>query len=187
MRENTSSFDIRSLMDSIGQSVRTVADSMSQSVKPANVWTESGLRHAMLRALVDGPKTGHDVMTTIEESHEWGVRPTAAKVYPLLESFVDEKLVSVSVVKDRKTYALTKAGKTHVESLEKAAGSSHSESGDARSSNWAEFPTELTTASRRLAKVAFDVAQHGTKEQRDAATAAIDDARRKIHDILSAS
>lgn len=183
MRENTSSFDIRSLMDSIGQSVRTVAESMSQSIKPASVWTESGLRHAMLRALLDGPKTGHEVMTAIEKSHEWGVKPAAAKVYPLLESFVDEKLVSVAVVKDRKTYTVTKAGKAQAEAHEETFVNPM----ESIPSNWAGFPTELTTASRRLAKVAFDVAQHGTPEQRDAATAAIDDARRKIHDILSAS
>jgi hypothetical protein len=37
-----------------------------------------------------------------------------------------------------------------------------------------------------LAKVAYDVAQHGSTEQRDAAAAAIDEARRKINEILAA-
>ena len=185
--ENPQRFDFRLMIDGIGDAIRSASGSVSNSMRPAQVWTESGLKHAVLAALAVSPSTGHGIIESIHASNEWGIKPPAARVYPLLESLLDEQLVTVSIVKDRKTYTLTKAGKaavkTHVEST--------TESGSASGGSWTLPPLDaltgtLATASSRLAKVAYDVAQHGSTEQRDAAAAAIDEARRKINEILSA-
>lgn len=187
MAENPQRFDFRSVLDGIGDAIRSASGSVSNSMRPAEVWTESGLKHAVLAALAVGPSTGHGIIESVHASNDWGIKPPAARVYPLLESLLDEQLVAVSIVKDRKTYSLTKAGKaavkTHVDSKPQSSSSS--------SSSWTAPPLDaltgtLATASSRLAKVAYDVAQHGSTEQRDAAAAAIDEARRKINEILAA-
>lgn len=180
MNDKDKGFDLRSIMDSIGEALRSAGDSVSETVKPAAVWSESGLRAAVLNALSESSKTGHDVIGSIHDANEWGIKPSSAKVYPLLEQLLDEQLVTVKVVKDRKVYTLTEAGK------EAAAETAHSPEGAPSGQPWPKLSGELTTASRRLARAAFDVSQHGTDEQRAAATAAIDEARRKINEILAA-
>lgn len=186
MRENNSGFDFRAALESLGRALRNAGDAMSQSTSPATVWTETGLRRAILAALVDDARTGRDIIATIEATNEWGIKPTAAKVYPLLESLADENVVTASVVKDRKVYALTKAGKAEAAASAAGDGEFASATGSAPRT-WAGVRSELTTASSRLAKTALDVAQHGSAEQQKAAAAAIDDARRAIHKIMSAS
>jgi DNA-binding PadR family transcriptional regulator len=188
MSERKNTFDIRPILESISDTIRSAGDSMSASMRPAEVWTESGLRTAVLRALVNGPKTGHDIISAIHEANSWGIKPTAAKVYPLLESLLDELLVSVAVVKDRKVYTLTKAGKAAEKLLvdESAPRDEPATGSGWDMTQWADLNGNLTTASRRLARTAFDVARHGTPEQQEAAAAAIDEARRKIHEILAA-
>jgi DNA-binding PadR family transcriptional regulator len=186
MSDRKNSFDIRPILESISDTIRSAGDSMSTSMRPAQVWTESGLRAAVLRALVSGPKTGHDIIGSIHDANTWGIKPAASKVYPLLESLLDELLVSVAVVKDRKVYTLTKAGKAAEKLLvaEETANDETESGWDI--TQWADPNGNLTTASRRLARAAFDLARHGTTEQQEAAAAAIDEARRKIHEILAA-
>lgn len=187
MTNNNSGFDLRSMLDNISDSIRSAGNSMSTSVRSADVWSESGLRNAVIRSLKDGPKTGHDIITNIHSSNQWGIKPAAAKVYPLLEGLLDELLVSVTVVKDRKVYSLTKAGKAAEKLLdEDAADGPTAMTSGWNPAQWADLRGTLTTASGRLAKAALDVAQHGTKEQQEAAATAIDEARRKIHEILAA-
>ena len=179
MSNTRQGFDFRTLVESIGVTVRSVADSVSETVRPAAVLSESGLRTEVLSALKQGDKTGHEVITAIHESNDWGIKPPAAKVYPLLESLLDEKLVSVSLVKDRKVYSLTAEGVAAHESEQHTA------------SHWSVpnvpgFDDDLVMASKRLAQVAFDVSRNGTAEQKAAAAKAIDDARRAIHNLLAA-
>ncbi len=187
MAENPQRFDFRSMLDGIGDAIRSASGSVSKSMQTAEVWTESGLTQAVLTALAVGPSTGHGIIESIRASNDWGIKPPAARVYPLLESLLDQQLVAVSMVKDRKTYTLTKAGKAAV----KTRIDSKPESSSASGGSWTVPPLDaltgtLATASSRLARVAYDVAQHGSKEQRDAAAAAIDEARRKINEILAA-
>lgn len=179
MNDKNSGFDFASIMDSISEALRSASESVSETVRPAAVLSEAGLRRAVLVALTDGPKTGHEVIAFVHESNEWGIKPSSAKVYPLLEQLLDEQLVSVEVVTDRKVYTVTEAG-SH------AATETGPDADGARPTrHWPKISDELTTASRRLAQAAFDVAQHGTAEQRAAATDAIDEARRKINEILA--
>lgn len=187
MSERKNSFDIRPILESIGDTIRSAGDSMSTSMRPAEVWSESDLRTAIMRALVSGPKTGHEIIGTIHETNSWGIKPAAAKVYPLLESLLDELMVSVAIVKDRKVYTLTKAGKVAEKLLTDEPIVDDATTGSGWDiTQWADPNGNLTTASRRLARTAFDVARHGTREQQEAAAVAIDEARRKLNEILAA-
>jgi DNA-binding PadR family transcriptional regulator len=187
MNTTNQGFEIQSTIDSIRRVIRSVGESVSETVSPAELWTERGLRKAALAALVAGPKTGHEIMEHIHAASEWGIKPPASRVYPLLESFLDEGLVTVTVKKNRKVYTISEAGA-------EAAASADRETTDSNpkgSSGWS-LPTwpgpdnKLTTASSRLAQAAFELARHGTKEQQDAAAEAIDQARRTIHSMLAA-
>lgn len=187
MRDNTQGFDIQSTLDNIGRMIRSVGESVSETMSPAEILTERGLRKATLSALVDGPKTGHDIIEHIHASSDWGIKPPAARVYPLLESLLDEELVNVAVKKNRKVYTLTEAGTVAATAPSDEAPSDSADGAPGWSlPQWPGPDNKLTTASSRLAKAAFDLARHGTKEQQDAAAEAIDEARRAIHAMLAA-
>ncbi len=179
MSDKNNGFDFRAMFDGIGEAIRSAGTTTFSAANPVAAWSERGLRSAILTALKGGTKTGHDVIAAIHESNEWGFKPATAKVYPLLASLLDEGLVSVSTVEDRKVYELTAEG------IIAEASQPQSEE-DWAAPKWPGLRGELTTASGRLAKVAFDVSQHGSAEQQAAAAKAIDDARRAIHKILAA-
>ena len=177
MSEKSSGPDFRAAIESVIDAFRQVGDSAAEALKPASVLSEEGLRSAVLVALTDGGKTGHEVTSFIEQSNGWGIRPTAAKVYPILERLLDESLVTLTVTKGRKVYSLTDDGV--------AAAAAETAPSTEPKAVFTGPRGELTEASRRLAKVAFDVSLHGSPEQQVAAAEAIDEARRKLHEILS--
>lgn len=177
MGEKTSGPNFRAAIESVIDAFRQVGDSAAEALKPASVLSEEGLRSAVLVALKEGGKTGHEVAAFIEQSNGWGIRPTAAKIYPILERLLDESLVSLKVTKGRKVYSLTEDGVAAAEVEETPS--------TAPKAGFTGPRGELTEASRRLAKVAFDVSLHGSPEQQAAAAEAIDEARRKLHEILS--
>jgi hypothetical protein len=80
MNENSKGFDLRAMIDNIGETLRSAGTAASDSLRPAMMWTESGLRNAVLTALGSGPMTGHDVIESIHASNEWGIKPASAKV-----------------------------------------------------------------------------------------------------------
>ncbi len=51
---------------------------------------------------------------------------------------------------------------------------------------WVDVNGEVAKAGKRLANVALEVAQTGTKAQQAEAAKVIDEARRKLHAILAA-
>ena len=50
---------------------------------------------------------------------------------------------------------------------------------------WVDLNGTLAKAGKRVASVSLEVAQHGTKEQQAEAAKALDEARRKLHNILA--
>ena len=148
---------------------------------------EDALKAEILIALKSGAKTGHEILTTISESTQTSAKPKAATLYPLLEQMADLGMVSSSMKKDRKVFALTAAG---LEAAQAATPLTSEESDDTSkvwgAPNWVDLRGELAVASKRLATVALEVAQHGSKEQQTKAAEAIDQARRLLHEILAA-
>lgn len=148
---------------------------------------EDALKAEILIALKSGAKTGHEILTTVIESTKTSAKPKAATLYPLLEQMADLGLVASSMKKDRKVFTLTAAG---LEASQAATPLTSEESDDTSkvwgAPNWVDLRGELAVASKRLATVAFEVAQHGSKEQQTKAAEAIDQARRLLHEILAA-
>ena len=187
MNNSWANLDLRSLVENLRESVRNFGGFSPDQVRQAASMGEDALKTEILLALKSGAKTGHEILNAITESTHTSAKPKAATLYPLLEQMTDLGLVASSMKKDRKVYALTEAG---LDAAESATPSNPEDAGDTSKTwgtpNWVDLRGELAVASKRLATVAFEVAQHGSKEQQTKAAEAIDHARRQLHEILAA-
>jgi DNA-binding PadR family transcriptional regulator len=178
--------DLKAMFDSLSENIRSLGGFNPEQVKRAGFVDEEGLRILVLRSLNGAPKTGHELSTAVDELSRGKVSASPSRIYPLLERLLDEGLISVATKKDRKIYSLTESGKT----AEASFAEIPIEEPEANESTWAlpkwvDVRGVIPIAATRLGKVSLEVAQFGTKDQQERAAAAIDDARKRIHEILS--
>ena len=175
-------FDLNAMARSLRENIKSFGGFSPATVRQSGLLTEEGLRHHILASLQEGPKTGHEL---VEALAQLNIKPTAASVYPLLESMLDEGLIAVSIKKDRKVYSLTDAGKNLAESHPAPENMLEDTEEFSWAPKWVDVRGVVPVAATRLAKVSLEVSQYGSKEQQEQAATAIDDARRRIHEILS--
>ncbi|QAY74635.1 PadR family transcriptional regulator [Agromyces protaetiae] len=135
------------------------------------------LRAAILALLAEGPRSGSQVISDIEQ-RSGGWKPSASSVYPTLQLLADEGLVTAEASDDRKVYSLTDAGKAQADA---SGGAPWEASGG--SDVFGAGP--LAKAGIDLAHAAAQVRRTGTPEQVEEAVAVLDDARRKLYSILA--
>ena len=186
MRDTGLNIDLRAVALSLKENIGKLGGFSPEQVRQAAT-SDASLRNAVLSALLDGSKTGHDVMLALKETSRMGIAPSAGRVYPLLENLTDQGLVTSSVKKDRKVFKITEAGR---DALSAAAPEVETEAGSNAGTGWplpkwVDLTGEIPRASARLAAVAVDVAKNGTREQQKQAAAIIDEARRQLHQLLS--
>ncbi|MFM2024346.1 MAG: hypothetical protein RLZZ56_359 [Actinomycetota bacterium] len=178
--------DFKAIAESLTENIRAFGGFNPEQVRQSGLIGDEGVRNYLLRALKGGGKTGHELSQAIEEASSGRVKPTPGRIYPLLESLLDEGLVAVVTKKDRKIYSLTESGKAAEASLEEQPSFDETESASGWSTpKWVDVRGVVPVAATRLAKASLEVAQYGTKEQQEAAATAIDEARKRIHEILS--
>jgi DNA-binding PadR family transcriptional regulator len=187
MQNNWMNIDLKNMVDTLRENIRNLGGFNPEQVRQAGLLNEEGFRSAIVKALFDGPKTGAAIIEAISEKSASNFKPAAGTIYPLLEQLSDEGLVSSSIKKDRKLFSLTEAGKEFHGTLPSSQG----EPAEANTSSWStpkwvDLRGVVPIAATRLGKVSVEVATYGTKEQQEAAAAAIDEARRRIHEILAA-
>lgn len=183
MRENWPSLNLRSVISQLGESVRTNGGFSPEKLRQAAKQNPEQLRGEVLLTLSSGPKNGQEVINAIAEV---SVRPEASQIYPLLENLVDLGLATMKPKNDRKVYALTKAGKEAAASVQaNPKTSAVSESAAWGIPSWVDLNGELPKSLLNLSRVAFEISKSGSKEQQSEAAKVIDEARRKIHLILS--
>jgi DNA-binding PadR family transcriptional regulator len=179
---NWANFDFSAMAKSLSENIKTFGGFSPETVRRSGLLNEEGLRLHILGSLQEGSKTGHEI---VEALSLLTIKPTAGAIYPLLESLLDEGLISVTVKKDRKVYSLTATGKD----LASSSPAPEETLADGEETKWApkwvDVRGVVPVAAARLAKVSLEVSQYGTKEQQEQADEAIDDARRRIHEILS--
>ncbi|MCL4325387.1 MAG: PadR family transcriptional regulator [Candidatus Thermoplasmatota archaeon] len=75
----------------------------------------TGLRFFILKLLSKKSMTGAEIISAMESTtHGWW-RPSPGSIYPLMETLVDEGLVTVSSTEGvKKTYTITEKGKEYV-------------------------------------------------------------------------
>lgn len=138
------------------------------------------VRLAILSLLSDAPSNGYGLIKAIAEKTAGAWRPSPGSVYPTLQQLVDEELISSTGDGRRTEFELTDAGRTYVEK--------HS---DELAQAWAgaagqsEAETQLFDSVGKLMGVIHQLRMSATDDQRVAATAKIDEARRALYLILA--
>lgn len=159
------------------------------------------LREGILAALVDEPKNGHQIMQSIGESTNGEWMPAASHVYPLLAQLTDEGLLTAKVKGERTVYTLTDAGREAAASSASTGASAGASASSRRSGSrtgsrpdfmrdwklptWDDANAAVPKAGAKLAQAAAQVAQSGTREQKERAAALLDETRRKLYAILA--
>src|SRR6266480_3434189 len=73
------------------------------------------VRAAILALLREGPRTGYQIMSEIEERSGGAWRPSPGAVYPALSQLADEGLIAGEESGGRRAFRLTEAGREYVE------------------------------------------------------------------------
>ena len=137
------------------------------------------VRHAVLALLAENPSNGYGLIGAISERTDGAWTPSPGSIYPTLSQLVDEGLV-VQTDGPRGPYTLTDAGREHTS----VHGEQVRAAFDAARSG-GEGGRELVGAVRKLMTAVGSFRAGATKEQLDAAVAAVDTARRELHRILA--
>lgn len=186
MGDSFSNFNFKAMADSLSENIRKFSGFSPDQVRQAGRISDDDLRTHIFMALKDGAKTGHEIGAAIEETIGSSAKVSPSQIYPLLESLVDSGEITFALKKDRKTYTLTETGKAAA----KAAGKTKQEEKVADNSSnlpkWVDLRGEVPRAGARLANLLVEVTRYGTKEQQQQAAEAVDETRRRIHEILSA-
>ena len=139
------------------------------------------VRAAILALLREGPHTGYQIMSEIEERSAGAWRPSPGAVYPALSQLADEGLIEGEESGGRRTFSLTEAGREYVEqNPEMARGAWESA---AQQEAW-QAPGLFTEAAR-LAGGIVQIAHAGTSEQIQAAEQLLRQTRRELYRILA--
>jgi len=139
------------------------------------------VRAAILALLREGPRTGYQIMSDIEERSGGAWRPSPGAVYPALAQLADEGLIMGEESGGRRTYSLSQAGRDYVEqNPEKARGAWESQ---AQQEAW-ELPGLFAEAARLGAGI-VQIAHAGTPGQVQDAERLLEETRRRLYRILA--
>ena len=185
MSKTVGNFDLKAIFESLRENISTFGGFSPQQVREAGLVSDEKMISWILRALENGPKTGHEVLNFIGETSSNIAKPGV--VYPLFENMQDQGLISAKLKADRKVFSLTPEGLLAFEKLAVDPEPEEAIDGSVWGwPKWVDVRGVVPSAATRLAKVTFEVSQHGTKEQQQQAAEALDEARKRIHAILAA-
>lgn len=140
------------------------------------------VRAAALLLLDEQPRHGYDLIKEIGERSGGSWNPSPGSIYPVLQQLEDEGLIDFERVDGRKTASLTDAGTAHV-------GEHRDELGTPWEQAEGQRPTDerraLAAGLKGFIKAWQQVVETGTPAQQEAATAALDDARKAMYRILA--
>lgn len=188
MRSSSSAgFDLREAVEGLRDAFSPRSGGRSEGA------THGDIRLAVLSALAREPMNGHQVMQTIAASSGGAWMPAASSVYPTLQQLTDEGLVTAQHEGERTVYSLTETGRAAATEAAAAAGTHDDAHGAGhdhghdhwRGPRWDESTAAVPRAGAKLAQAAAQVAQSGSREQKERAAALLDETRRKLYAILA--
>jgi DNA-binding PadR family transcriptional regulator len=138
-------------------------------------------RVALLKALQDKSGHGYELMQRLSERSGGRWRPSAGSVYPTLQALEDEGLVSSSEQNGKRVYSLTDAGQAEVAARGDQAGP-FGPGGPGGGPDGG-----LRTAVMQLIGAARQASHALAPEKMAAVEQIVNDARRKIYEILASS
>jgi len=139
------------------------------------------VRAAILALLREGPRTGYQIMSDIEDRSGGAWRPSPGAVYPALAQLADEGLIAGEESAGRRTFRLTEAGREYVEqNPDMARGAWESR---AQQEAW-QVPGLFAEAARLGAGI-VQIAHVGTPAQVGEAERLLERTRRRLYQILA--
>lgn len=137
------------------------------------------VRAGILRLLAEQPMHGYQIMSELSERTDGIWQPSPGSIYPTLNQLEDEGLVRVEEREGKKVYALTEEGVSEVEAIVDEAP------WDRFSSPYTKGLMALREAGFQLGSAVVQVARAGSDEQAAKAREILDEARRRIYEILA--
>lgn len=139
------------------------------------------IRIALLAALGDGPAHGYELIQRLAARTGGRWKPSPGSVYPTLQMMEDGGLVSSAQQGDKKVYAITEAGRAELDTrVSEAGGALPWLDGEAASGHG-----DLRKAVAQLVMAARQVGVGGDETQAAEAARIIDEARRKLYQLLA--
>ncbi len=185
MSTSSNSFDLRELVGDLVTLVKDRAFDVGQARGSAQPTPEK-VELAILGTLADGSKNASEIVSALALAAAGVWVPTAGNIHPTLAKMTEDKKVSTKIDGDRKVYSITKAG---MSALKNAAENPVAETASASTvgsaKNLVNCDASFLKSASKLGPVMLDVAQTGTREQQQAAAAALDEMRNKLHVILA--
>src|SRR3954471_10861969 len=137
------------------------------------------VRAALLVLLAEEPRNGYGLMQEIERRSDGVWRPSPGSVYPALQQLEDEELVRSEESDGRRVFALTDAGRAHVEENREAFGEP-----------WADLGVGAATIEMRdllwqAGAAAMQVMHSGNEAQIARAQEVLAETRRSLYRILA--
>ncbi|HEY3613483.1 MAG TPA: PadR family transcriptional regulator [Gaiellales bacterium] len=139
------------------------------------------VRAAILALLGEQPMHGYQIIQELESRSNGLWRPSPGSIYPTLQLFEDEGLVTASEVEGRRVFGLTEAGTARLAEAPPGAATPWEAVAN-------ETPTDIASLRdgiRALMAATHQVAHAGSRGQSERALEVLADARRKIYAILA--
>jgi DNA-binding PadR family transcriptional regulator len=133
-----------------------------------------------LLLLAEGPLNGYQIMQEIEKRSDGVWRPSPGSVYPALAQLEDEGLVRTEEVADRRSYALTDAGRAYIEERRGELDAPWEQMTDSVGDDVGALFGEM----RRLGMAVGQIGHLGDADEVTKARAILADARRAVYALL---
>ncbi len=140
------------------------------------------VRLAILTLLDERPMHGYELITELETRSEGRWRPSPGAMYPALEKMEAHGAVTSTDADGKRQYALTEHGRQMLAEIREAQS-------DDTDEPWNQSGTsgrgDLRRLMSELGGQVRQVGRFGSDEQRAAAIVVLDDAKRKLYEVLA--
>jgi DNA-binding PadR family transcriptional regulator len=137
------------------------------------------VRVAILHLLADKPMHGYQIMQEISDRTDGLWRPSPGSIYPSLQQLEDEGLVTAERADGKNVFDLTEEGRATVETAEGSPPWERFGSGDA------DGLVALRETGFQVGAAVMQIARAGSDAQISKAKEILEEARRRIYQILA--
>ena len=143
------------------------------------------VRATILALLTEGPRTGYQIMSDIEERSRGSWRPSPGAVYPALQLLADEGLIAGEEAGGRRTFSLTDAGREYIANNPEMSRGAWDAMADAGAESGPGDLPRLFGEAARLGAAIAQTAHAGSPEQIRRAERLLKQTRRTLYEFLA--
>ncbi|MGO9781815.1 MAG: PadR family transcriptional regulator [Streptosporangiaceae bacterium] len=143
------------------------------------------VRATILALLTEGPRTGYQIMSDIEERSRGAWRPSPGAVYPALQLLADEGLIAGEEAGGRRTFSLTDAGREYIANNPEMAQGAWDAMADAGAESGPGDVARLFGEAARLGAAIAQTAHAGSPEQIRRAERLLKQTKRALYEFLA--